>query len=153
MSMRKLKTKGIGRYELLQWLNRLLEMDYAKIEELQDGVAYVQLLDALYPNAVPLHLVRFRSNMVSDWEYNFKIFRRVLSLKNIVKELAIRKLTDGVFCEHLELLQWMHTLVHQVCPNVMLTYRAHEARQLLTQRRNSKSDIEPKPVATIRSVH
>lgn len=31
MSIRQLKAKGMGRYELLQWLNKFLETDYSKV--------------------------------------------------------------------------------------------------------------------------
>ena len=31
MSLRRLKARSIGRFELLQWLNKFLEMDYARV--------------------------------------------------------------------------------------------------------------------------
>ena len=41
--------KSLGRLELLQWINELCETDYAKIEVCSDGIAFCQIIDAIYP--------------------------------------------------------------------------------------------------------
>jgi len=33
MAIRKLKARGIGRFELLSWLNEFLETDYTKVHQ------------------------------------------------------------------------------------------------------------------------
>ena len=60
MSMRALKARSLGRLELLAWVNSLLESDYSKVEHLGDGVAYLQVLDAVFRDA-PLHRLDFNA--------------------------------------------------------------------------------------------
>jgi hypothetical protein len=48
MSVLSLKARSAGRLELLAWLNDFLETDYSKVEHLGDGIAYCQVIDALY---------------------------------------------------------------------------------------------------------
>ena len=85
MSVRRLKSKALGRFELLEWLNKFLEMDYAKVEKLADGIAYTQIFDALYPGQVPFNTVNFRARCKTDFEQNLKIFQRVLKACNVTK--------------------------------------------------------------------
>ena len=80
MSLRKLKTRGIGRFELLTWLNHFLEMDLVTLEACRDGVAYVQVFNALYPSDDLLHRVRFNATTLSDCRHNFKLFQKALTL-------------------------------------------------------------------------
>lgn len=50
--MRQIKARSAGRMELLAWLNAVLETDYARIEELADGAAFLQLFDCVFPATV-----------------------------------------------------------------------------------------------------
>jgi Microtubule-binding protein involved in cell cycle control len=52
MSLTQKKGRSIGRLEILAWLNRILESDYSRIEDLCDGVAYCLLFDSLYPGKI-----------------------------------------------------------------------------------------------------
>lgn len=52
MSMRAIKARSMGRLALLSWLNELLESDYSRVEHLQDGIAFAQIFDALFPGKV-----------------------------------------------------------------------------------------------------
>lgn len=85
MSLRRLKSRALGRFELLQWVNKFLEMDYAKIENLSDGIAYIQIFDALYPGQVPLDTVNFTAKTKPDFERNLHIFQRVFKLCKVRK--------------------------------------------------------------------
>lgn len=155
MSLRRLKSRAAGRFELLQWLNSFLEMDYAKVEDLADGIAYIQILDALHPGKVPLHSVNFVATLKPDFERNLNIFRRVLKLCNINKEISIKKLANGVFQDHLELLQWCYEYVHQICPDIVLSYRAYERRNQLKHKlseRNTSFNPNLVPKLTMRPV-
>jgi hypothetical protein len=54
-SQPKMAAATLTKGELLRWLNAELGADYHRIELLADGVAYLQLLDALNPGSAPLH--------------------------------------------------------------------------------------------------
>lgn len=52
MSMRAIKSRSLGRLQLLEWLNAFLECDYSRVEHLKDGIAFAQVLDAVNPGKV-----------------------------------------------------------------------------------------------------
>ena len=45
-----MKSKKLGRSELLSWVNKTVESDYIKIEDLSDGVGFCQIIDAFFKN-------------------------------------------------------------------------------------------------------
>ena len=45
-----MKSKKLGRSELLGWVNKIIESDYIKIEDLSDGVGFCQIIDAFFKN-------------------------------------------------------------------------------------------------------
>ncbi|KAL3673720.1 hypothetical protein V7S43_001417 [Phytophthora oleae] len=129
MSLRKLKWRGIGRLELLAWVNEFLQTDYTKLEHLADGIAYCQIFDALYPGKVNLHQLNFQARSEMEYERNFKLLRRTFHLCDVKKEIRIRKLVQGIFQEHFEFLHWVHDYVHRTCPDAVRSYHGFERRQ------------------------
>jgi hypothetical protein len=55
---------SIGRLELVSWLNHVLQSDYTGVTDCADGVAFCQLLDAVYPGQVKLHKLNFNAQFV-----------------------------------------------------------------------------------------
>lgn len=47
----------VGRGELLAWVNDLLSTNLTKIEQMASGAAYIQIMDAIFPNSVPMSKV------------------------------------------------------------------------------------------------
>lgn len=90
MSLRRLKWRGIGRLELLAWLNEFLETDYTKIEHLADGIAYCQIFDALFPGKTNLAHVNFKPRSQAEFERNFLVLRRTFQVCDIKKVCAFR---------------------------------------------------------------
>ncbi|KAG3034308.1 hypothetical protein PC128_g3104 [Phytophthora cactorum] len=140
MSLRKLKWRGIGRLELLAWLNEFLQTDYTKIEHLADGIAYCQIFDALYPGKVNLQRLNFQARTEMEYEHNLKVLRRTFHLCDIRKEIPIRKLVQGIFQEHFEFLHWIHDYVHRTYPDAVRSYHGFERRQEAL--RLSDSDVK-----------
>ena len=48
----------VSKTDLIAWVNQVLETRYAKIEQLCDCIAYIQLLHAYTDNLVHLNLVK-----------------------------------------------------------------------------------------------
>ncbi|KAG7401916.1 hypothetical protein PHYBOEH_009496 [Phytophthora boehmeriae] len=129
MSLRKLKWRGIGRLELLAWVNEFLETDYTKIEHLADGIAYCQIFDAMYPGKVNLQQLNFQARTEMEYERNLKVLKRTFQLCDIRKEIPIRKLVQGIFQEHFEFLHWIHDYVHRTFPDAVRSYHGFKRRQ------------------------
>jgi RP/EB family microtubule-associated protein len=49
----------VGRTELLDWANNLLDLNMTKIEQCASGAVYCQILDAIYPGTVSMSKVNF----------------------------------------------------------------------------------------------
>ncbi|CEG48310.1 microtubule-associated rp eb family [Plasmopara halstedii] len=92
MSLRKLKWRGIGRLELLAWLNEFLQTDYTKIEHLADGIAYCQIFNTIYPGKVNLKRLNLHARTETENERNLKVLRCAFHLCDVRKEIPIPKL-------------------------------------------------------------
>ncbi len=46
----------MGRKELLDWLNGILEIEYTKVEQVASAAAFCQLMDAMYPGKYSVHI-------------------------------------------------------------------------------------------------
>ncbi|RHZ20139.1 hypothetical protein DYB31_014483 [Aphanomyces astaci] len=152
MAIRKLKARGIGRFELLSWLNEFLETDYTNARHvftlvmanhttthaidraLADGIAYCQVFDILYPGKVPLQQVNFHAQVQPEYERNLKLLQRALDACGVQKEMAIKKLVKGVFQEHFEFLHWVHDYVHRTYPDAMRLGNAYARREQILQK-------------------
>lgn len=100
--------RRLGRYELMSWINSFLRIDYTKVEEFSDGIAYCQVLDAMIPDCVPLHKLVFHPRNKQDKMRNLKILDRVLAQQNLNKSLDVPALASANFQENNEMLQWCY---------------------------------------------
>lgn len=99
-------TENISRKEMLAWVNRTLQSDFKKIEELCTGAAYCQMMDILFPGCVPLRRVKFCTNLEHDFLNNLKIFQNSLVAMQVDKAVPIDRLIKGRFQDNFEFLQW-----------------------------------------------
>ena len=86
MSVRSLKSRSKGRLALLSWLNGFLDMDYAKVGDLSDGIGYCQVFDACGAK-VPLAKLNFSPQDNAERLANMKVLQRALRNHNIAKDL------------------------------------------------------------------
>ncbi|QDZ20491.1 microtubule plus-end binding protein [Chloropicon primus] len=120
--------RRLGRYELMSWINSFLRIDYTKVEEFSDGIAYCQVVDALIPDSVPLHKLAFHPSSKEEKIRNLKVLDRALAKEKLSKALDVMALASGNFQENNEMLQWCYAMVQRNCPHVVTTYKALEKR-------------------------
>jgi RP/EB family microtubule-associated protein len=96
-----------GRGELLDWLNDLLGIHYAKVEEASNGAAFCQIFDALHPGKVKLQKVNFRARTEPEMIANYKVLQEVFNSQRIPRTLPVETLIKGRYMAALEMLQWM----------------------------------------------
>lgn len=64
---------SVSRHEIIEWINNLLSIELTKIEQLGSGSIYCHILDAAYPEKVPLNKVKWSAHLEVDFLHNFKI--------------------------------------------------------------------------------
>lgn len=55
-----------GKSELLQWVNDILDLQLAGLEELSNGAVYCQLFDAYFSDTVNMHRVPLSASFLPD---------------------------------------------------------------------------------------
>ncbi|KAK0142651.1 Microtubule-associated protein RP/EB family member 1 [Merluccius polli] len=123
---------SVSRCEMLSWVNRALQLNYAKIEHLCSGAAYCQLMDILFPGCLPVKRVKVNARLEHEYVHNFKILQNsfkkagvdkpvtgisgsfhswtLLSLNPLLEVIPVDRLTKGRFQDNFEFLQWFKKL-------------------------------------------
>jgi microtubule-associated protein, RP/EB family len=118
----------VGRFELLNWLNELLQLDYTKVEQCANGAAYVQIMDAVLPGRVPLQKVNFDAKFDYDFVKNYKVLTTVFENNGIDKLVDVPRLIKGKYQDNLEFLQWIKRF-YDIHANQEEVYNAAERRE------------------------
>lgn len=78
-----------SRNEIIDWINDLLITHLTKIEQLGSGNIYCQLLDAAFPEKVPLNRVKWQAYLEIDFLHNFKILQTAFDRLGITKHVDV----------------------------------------------------------------
>lgn len=97
----------VGRFEILSWINSLLQLNLSKVEKACSGVVHCQLLDAAHPGIVLMHKVNFDAKSNYEMIQNYKVLQDVFNKLEITKHIEVSKLVKGRPLDNLELMQWM----------------------------------------------
>lgn len=97
----------VGRGELIQWVNELLEVSITKVEQCATGAVYTQILDAIYPGTFPLSKVNWGAKHEYEFVNNFKILQKAFDSNGITRHIEVQKLVKAKYQDNLEFLQWL----------------------------------------------
>jgi len=97
----------VGRVALLNWLNDLLALSYAKVEECANGAAYCQIIHSLHPTVVALHRVDYTTKAQYAMVANYKVLQAAFTKLSIDRHIDVEKLIRGKYQDNLEFLQWL----------------------------------------------
>jgi len=98
--------QNLSRHDMLAWVNGCLQSQIGKIEEMGTGAAYCQLMDILFPGAIPLKRVKYNSKTETDAINNFKILQGSFKKLNVDQIVEVDKLVKAKFQDNFEFLQW-----------------------------------------------
>ena len=134
---------AIGKQELVSWVNRALRVDYTRIEDTSDGVAFAQLLDAVWgpEGEVPLHRLNFDPKTLHDREKNLAIVRRALHRLDADATMDVDGIAAGKFRACDDFLRWTFAVVNRNAPWVALGEYDAYARRVEAQDRKRAGSL------------
>jgi RP/EB family microtubule-associated protein len=104
----------VGREELLKWVNELLGINYNKVEDVANGAAFCQIIDAIHPGTVALGRVNFNAITEAEMVENYKILQDAFQKNGITQYVDVATLCKGRYMAALELFQWIHGYFEQL---------------------------------------
>ena len=116
-----MKSKKLGRSELLNWVNKTVESDYVRIEDLSDGVGFCQIIDAFFKN-VNREMNTLKLNAINEIELkqkNLSLLNSLLGTTGSIKQIDPNKLAKGLFSINLEFLQYLFDFIYKTFGSVI----------------------------------
>ena len=110
-----MKSKKLGRSELLTWVNKTVESYYIKIEDLSDGVGFCQIIDAFFKN-ISKEMNSLKLNAINEIEFkqkNLYLLNTLLGKAGCIKHIDPNKLSKGLFSTNLEFLQFLFDFIYK----------------------------------------
>lgn len=127
--------KFVGKTQLIEWIDKTLDLDYTKVEDCANGAAFCQIIDAIYPGTVPMNRVNFNAQLQHENFENYKVLQDVFTKNGIKQYIDVKNLSAGKYMAVLEMLQWLYSFYDLNKPD-----QEYDAKA----RRHSKRSI-PKP--------
>jgi RP/EB family microtubule-associated protein len=100
----------VSRSELLEWVNRLLEVSLTKVEQCASGAIYCQIVDATYPGTVKMAKVNWMARSDHEFIPNYKILQAAFDRNSIQKHVPVDQLIRAKYQDNLGFLQWMKAM-------------------------------------------
>jgi len=97
----------VPRTEIISWINTLLKLDIVKIEQTASGAIACQIMDTIYPGAVPMNKVNWNAKQEYEFVNNYKILQQVFLKQGLKKEIEVEKLVKAKYQDNLEFMQWL----------------------------------------------
>jgi RP/EB family microtubule-associated protein len=104
----------VGRAELLEWINDLLGINYNKVEDVSNGAALCQIIDAIHPGTVALGRVNFNAITEVETVESYKILQDSFQKNGITQYVDVATLCKGRYMAALEIFQWIHGYFEQM---------------------------------------
>ncbi|KAL7560552.1 hypothetical protein ACA910_001422 [Epithemia clementina (nom. ined.)] len=103
----------VGRKELLEFFNELLDVKLEKIEQTATGAIACQVTDLIFPGSIPMSRVNWEAK--SDYEFvqNYKLLQAAFTKHRVQKYVDVDKLIRAKYQDNLEFCQWLKAFYDQ----------------------------------------
>ncbi|XP_017324033.1 DNA (cytosine-5-)-methyltransferase 3 beta, duplicate a isoform X3 [Ictalurus punctatus] len=95
-----------SRYELLAWLNNLLQTKFTNMEEICSGACFCQLIDWLFPGSIDMNKVKFQCQEKADFRHNYSLLQTGFRKMGVTKNIPVEELVTGKFKPNFAFLKW-----------------------------------------------
>ncbi|KAH8387452.1 hypothetical protein KR093_007141 [Drosophila rubida] len=96
----------LSRFDIMIWINRTLNTNIGRIENLCTGAAYCQLMDILFPGTVRIRRVKFTCNQPFEYINNFRILTQSFNTVKVNTPVDIQQLVKGRYQDNYEFAMW-----------------------------------------------
>ena len=114
----------VGRRELLEWVNTLLDVNLTKIEQTASGAYSCQIVDACFPGKIRLKKIRWDAKQDYEFVDNYKELQQAFDRLQINKHIEVNKLIRAKYQDNLEFMQWMKSFHGQNASGTIAEYSA-----------------------------
>lgn len=97
----------VSRTELVEWVNRLLQVNLAKVEQCASGAIYCQIIDACHPGSISMRKVNWMAKAEHEHIPNYKVLQAAFDKLDIARHIPVDQLIRGKYQDNLEMLQWL----------------------------------------------
>lgn len=103
----------VGRVELLDFFNKLLDLQLSKIEQTATGAVACQLTEYIFPGSIPMSKVNWEAK--SDYEFvsNYKLLQQAFVKHRVQRRVDVDKLIRAKYQDNLEFCQWLKAFYDQ----------------------------------------
>ncbi|MCJ8734989.1 hypothetical protein PDJAM_G00241590 [Pangasius djambal] len=95
-----------SRYELLAWLNSLLQTNFTKMDEICSGACFCQLMDWLFRGSIDMNKVKFQCQDQADFRHNYSLLQIGFRKMGVTKSIPVEELITGKFRSNFTFLKW-----------------------------------------------
>uniref|UniRef100_A0A4W5KQ26 DNA (cytosine-5-)-methyltransferase n=1 Tax=Hucho hucho TaxID=62062 RepID=A0A4W5KQ26_9TELE len=95
-----------SRFELLDWLNKTLDIKFTRLEQICSGSCYCQLMDWIFPGCIDLSTVKFQAQDMSDFLHNYNMLQAGFNKTGVTKPVPVEELINGKFQPNFVFLKW-----------------------------------------------
>eukprot|EP00934_Nitzschia_sp_Nitz4_P003198 Nitzschia sp. Nitz4//scaffold9_size221794//81329//82558//NITZ4_001340-RA/size221794-snap-gene-0.95-mRNA-1//1//CDS//3329560983//3188//frame0 len=103
----------VGRIELLNFFNNLLDLQLAKIEHTASGAIACQLTEYIFPGSIPMSKVNWEAKADFEFISNYKLLQKAFSKHRIQRHVDVDKLIRAKYQDNLEFCQWLKAFYDQ----------------------------------------
>lgn len=97
----------VSRTDLIQWVNKTLQVSLTKVEQCASGAIYCQIIDACHPGSVAMRKVNWMAKADHEYIPNYKVLQAAFDRLGIERHIPVEMLVRAKYQDNLEFLQWI----------------------------------------------